>query len=210
MLETMAKLEHLRRSRSSLVDQDTEYSLVWLAKDMIENSPILFLDEFQLPDRVAAKILSNLLTSFFQLGGVVIATSNRMPDELAKAAGMEFVPPPGRGGLVRNWLGLGAGNRGKGELYGGTSDYAGFLKVLKARCEIWDMEGGKDWRRREAEEDMIDMEELREDMVHGIHQVQDNSTPRSPERSYGHDFYNTSETAQENKDGVEKIQRNII
>lgn len=63
---------------------ETEYSLLVIAKDMVDKSPILFLDEFQLPDRAASKILANLLTSFFQLGGVLIASSNRMPDELAK------------------------------------------------------------------------------------------------------------------------------
>lgn len=77
-----------------------EHSLIWLAKDMIEKSPVLFLDEFRLSDRAASKILSNLFTAFFQLGGVLIATSNRMPDELAKASGMDFTAPP-RGGLVR-------------------------------------------------------------------------------------------------------------
>lgn len=36
------------------------------------------------------------MTSFFQLGGVLIATSNRMPEDLAKAMGMEFPRPPSR------------------------------------------------------------------------------------------------------------------
>jgi protein AFG1 len=103
MLETLSKLESLRHSRQATGNLETEYSLLWLAKDMIEKSPILFLDEFQLPDRAASKILTNLLTTFFQLGGVLIASSNRMPDELAKASGVEFAPPP-KGGLVRNWL----------------------------------------------------------------------------------------------------------
>jgi protein AFG1 len=84
MLEVISNLESLRRSRLAAGSLDTEYSLLWLAKDMIEKSPIIFLDEFQLPDRAASKILSNLLTTFFQLGGVLIASSNRMPDELAK------------------------------------------------------------------------------------------------------------------------------
>ena len=44
MLETLARLEQLRKARSV---GDSEYSLVWLAKEMIEKSPILFLDEFQ-------------------------------------------------------------------------------------------------------------------------------------------------------------------
>ena len=146
-----------------------EYSLLWLAKDMIEKSPILFLDEFQLPDRAASKILSNLLTTFFHLGGVLIASSNRMPDELAKASGVEFTPPP-RGSLVKNWLGLGPSSRGRGDIFAVNSEFAGFLEVLKARCEVWDMEGERDWRRREAEE--IETDEsvgaMREEMVEGF------------------------------------------
>jgi len=149
MLETLARLEQLRQSRSQpeTPEENSEHSLIWLAKDMIENSPILFLDEFQLPDRAASKILSNLFTAFFQLGGVLIATSNRMPDELAKASGMDFAAPP-RGGLLRNWWGYGAGR----SMFPANNEYAEFVEVLKARCEIWNMEGGRDWRRREAEE----------------------------------------------------------
>ena len=164
MLETFSRLEQLRRSRLATPimtangTQEEEHSLLWLARDMISTSPILFLDEFQLPDRAASKILSNLFTSFFHLGGVLIATSNRMPEELANASGIEFTAPPSsRLGLFGNrWglLGSGTSNgRGRSEsMFPGKGDFAAFLEVLRARCEIWDMEGGKDWRRREAEE----------------------------------------------------------
>ncbi|EOD47526.1 putative mitochondrial atpase protein [Neofusicoccum parvum UCRNP2] len=136
MLETLAKLEALRRTRSSAFSSksvfDDEHSLLVLARDMIETSPILFLDEFQLPDRAASKIMSNLMTSFFHLGGVLIATSNRMPEELAKAAGMEFTPPPNRMDSLKWRL----GGRGKSEnMFVGRGDFAPFLDVLKARCE---------------------------------------------------------------------------
>ncbi|KAH8596345.1 AFG1-like ATPase-domain-containing protein [Bisporella sp. PMI_857] len=145
MLEILSRLEHLRKIRPA---EDSEYSMVWLAKEMIDKSPILFLDEFQLPDRAASKILSNLLTPFFQLGGVLIASSNRMPDELAKASGMDFTAPA-RGGFVRSWLGLSGGSlRSK---YQANNEYGQFVDVLKARCDIWDMNGGRDWRRREVE-----------------------------------------------------------
>lgn len=159
MLETFARLEQLRRSRlteSAAVprsgSQDEEHSLLWLARDMISTSPILFLDEFQLPDRAASKILSNLFTPFFHLGGVLIATSNRMPEELANASGMEFAAPPSsRLGLLGGKLGF-SNQGGRSEnMFSGKGDFAPFLEVLRARCEIWDMEGGKDWRRREAE-----------------------------------------------------------
>lgn len=164
MLETFARLEQLRRSRLTQLSAaptngsgDEEHSLLWLARDMISTSPILFLDEFQLPDRAASKILSNLFTSFFHLGGVLIATSNRMPEELANASGIEFAAPPhSRSGLLGNrWGLLGSKNQsGRSEsMFDGKGDFAAFLDVLRARCEIWDMEGGKDWRRREAEEE---------------------------------------------------------
>ncbi|KAM0797404.1 AFG1-like ATPase-domain-containing protein [Usnea florida] len=163
MLDTFARLEQLRKSRlaesSALLRSGTqheEHSLLMLARNMISTSPILFLDEFQLPDRAASKILSNLLTSFFHLGGVLIATSNRMPEELANASGIEFAAPPSsRLGLLGNRWGI-LGSRGQGgrseNMFAGKGDFAAFLEVLRARCEIWDMEGGRDWRRHEAEQ----------------------------------------------------------
>lgn len=148
MLETFSRLEQLRLSRSSLLQSPTqdEYSLLWLARDLIEKSPILFLDEFQLPDRAASKILSNLMTSFFQLGGVLIATSNRMPEELAKAAGMEFERPVSRLSRLGWRLGM-QGVVGRDDGPGQKGEFAQFLEVLRTRCEVWEMEGKKDYRR---------------------------------------------------------------
>lgn len=167
MLETISRLEHLRQSRQTGGGNSSEYSLIWLAKEMIENSPILFLDEFQLPDRAASKILSNLFTAFFQLGGVLIASSNRMPDELAKASGMDF-SAPAKGGVVGRWLGLGSGR----SRFPADNEYSQFVDVLKARCDIWDMEGGRDWRRREVEEmdeEAAEIAEImREEMISGF------------------------------------------
>ncbi|KAI4190472.1 MAG: hypothetical protein L6R41_000777 [Letrouitia leprolyta] len=156
MLETFARLEQLRKIRlATVAGGDEEHSLLWLARDIVSTSPILFLDEFQLPDRTASKILSILLTAFFHLGGVLIATSNRMPEELANASGVEFAPPPmSRLGMLRNrWGLLGSGSRGGRSEYSsnGKGDFAAFLEVLRARCEIWKMESCKDWRRWEFE-----------------------------------------------------------
>ena len=161
MLEAIAKLEILRKRRlksSSPLNADLpseEHSLLWLARDLISSSPIIFLDEFQLPDRAASKILSNLLTSFFHLGGVLIATSNRMPEELANASGVEFAPPSsastGLWGNQWNLFGKTSPNGRTDSMTPGKGDFAAFLEVLRARCEAWDMEGGKDWRRREVE-----------------------------------------------------------
>lgn len=150
MLETFAKLESLRKSRSrTLANPDEDHSLLWVAKDMIQNSPILFLDEFQMPDRAASKILTNVMTSFFQLGGVLVATSNRMPEELAKASGMEF-PPPSRMEALGWRIGLRRKSSTSDRMFGGQTEFAAFLEVLKARCEVWEMEGGKDYRRIES------------------------------------------------------------
>ncbi|MCJ1470566.1 hypothetical protein MMC07_009212 [Pseudocyphellaria aurata] len=169
MLETFGKLEQLRRKRydvlSSVAGQHEEHSLLCLARDMISTSPILFLDEFQLPDRAAAKILSILFTSFFQLGGVLIATSNRMPEELANASGVEFAAPPSSrlGWLGNRWGLLGAASmvRKSENMFPPNGDFAAFLGVLCARCEVWNMEGGKDWRRQETElEDDAELESL--------------------------------------------------
>ena len=157
MLETFSKLEDLRRSRlrsatsSGLTDSGDEYPLLWLAREMINTSPILFLDEFQLPDRTASKIISHLMTGFFQLGGVLIATSNRMPDELAKAAGMQFVRPSSRfESLAWSW-GFRSNIDISVKMFAGQGEFANFLELLRARCDIWEMEGDKDHRRIEIE-----------------------------------------------------------
>lgn len=153
MLHVLHQLEALRRSRQLIIPsslgQEDDYSLLWLARDLISTSPILFLDEFQLPDRAAAKIMTNLMTCFFHLGGVLIATSNRMPEELAKAAGMDFAqPPPSR--LDSLGWSFGLVKKGKQPNPGKRSEFAAFLDVLRARCEVWEMEGASDYRRKEA------------------------------------------------------------
>lgn len=56
--------------------------LLVIALDLVRNSPILLLDEFQAPDPATTSILSTLLSHFFELGGVLLATSNKKPGEL--------------------------------------------------------------------------------------------------------------------------------
>jgi len=97
------------------------------------------------------------MTSFFQLGGVLIATSNRMPEELAKAAGVEFGRPPPRLQSMRwrfPWTDERDRIRSSDNMFAGKGEFADFLDVLKARCDVWEMDGGKDYRRQEAEESM--------------------------------------------------------
>ncbi|RSM10491.1 hypothetical protein CEP52_003585 [Fusarium oligoseptatum] len=149
MLYIISQLEHHRKSHFGNTDSESDYSILWVAKKLVDESPILFLDEFQLPDRAASKILNHLFIAFFQLGGVLIASSNRMPEELQNATGVDYTPAPSKG-LIRKFFG--ASVRARGELYGSTSDFANFLEVLKARCDFWQMEGARDWRRREETE----------------------------------------------------------
>lgn len=186
MLYTISRLEQFRKSNPDMAREDREWSLLWMAKEMIEQSPILFLDEFQLPDRASSKILSNLFIPFFQLGGVLVASSNRMPDELEKATGEQHVQPAtGAGGLVSQLFGAGT-QKQRGELFGRTSDFAAFLEVLKARCDFWHMEGAKDWRRRDLTEHAdvparphAEADENSDERVLLVHEdVGDSTTPR--------------------------------
>ncbi|GJN70860.1 hypothetical protein PLIIFM63780_002547 [Purpureocillium lilacinum] len=144
MLYTLSQLEKHRETYRNKSAANSEYSIAWMAKKLVDESPILFLDEFQLPDRAASKILSHLFIAFFQLGGILVASSNRMPEELQKATGVDYAPGPARGLMSKIF-----GARGRGELYGPSSDFANFLEVLKARCDFWQMEGAQDWRRKE-------------------------------------------------------------
>ncbi|KAK2056333.1 AFG1-like ATPase [Colletotrichum caudatum] len=148
MLYTFSQLERFRQSHPELSGNEKEYSMLWLAKKLVQESPILFLDEFQLPDRAASKILSHLFIAFFHLGGVLIASSNRMPEELQKAIGVEYTVAPTDGFLRSLFLG---GARSRGTLHS-QNDFAAFVEVLKARCDFWHMEGATDWRRRETGE----------------------------------------------------------
>jgi peroxisome-assembly ATPase len=66
-------------------------------------------------------------------------------------------------------LRLGSNSHGRGDVFAGNGEFGSFLEVLKARCEIWDMEGGRDWRRRDAEETGRDgnVETMRGEMIEG-------------------------------------------
>ncbi|EWC45197.1 hypothetical protein DRE_06085 [Drechslerella stenobrocha 248] len=81
MLSVYARLEDHRR-RTDLRDT---YSLLHVARELVASSTVLFLDEFQMPDRASGKILKSLLSNFFMLGGVLVATSNRLPETLVAA-----------------------------------------------------------------------------------------------------------------------------
>jgi peroxisome-assembly ATPase len=149
MLQMVSQLEQMRRDALALpISSVAEYSLLTLARNLIHDSPVLFLDEFQLPDRMAATTLSNLMTIFFRLGGVLIATSNRLPDELAKAAGLQY-PPSTLLGSANSKTKLHDKTRKKVTLPG-NSEFTEFLDLLKARCDVWQLDGTKDYRREDS------------------------------------------------------------
>ncbi|KAG5366015.1 putative ATPase N2B [Yarrowia sp. B02] len=75
------------RSAEAVLGKDseallTDYILLELAQDMIDNHTVLLLDEFMLPDMAAAKIVKTLFIYYFKFGGVLVATSNRLPKDL--------------------------------------------------------------------------------------------------------------------------------
>ncbi|KAI5838536.1 mitochondrial ATPase [Morchella snyderi] len=117
MLHIISSLEAMRRTRT-LPGEENEYSLLRLARATVLESPVLFLDEFQMPDRAAAKLVSGLLVGFWGMGGVLVGSSNRRAEDLVQGAGA-----------------------------GREREFDGFLKALGRRCQFWDMGGGKDWRR---------------------------------------------------------------
>jgi len=147
MLNALSRLEEFRRSNAAIAQKGQEYSLLWMASEMVEQSPILFLDEFQLPDRAASSLLCHFFILFFELGGVLVASSNRMPEELEHAAGVQYSPPALTRRLQQALRGWG---RPQGKLNSTTRDFSALLDVLKARCDFRHIEGAKDWRRREA------------------------------------------------------------
>ncbi|OBA23916.1 hypothetical protein METBIDRAFT_76838 [Metschnikowia bicuspidata var. bicuspidata NRRL YB-4993] len=61
---------------------ENEFILFEIAQKMIDKSTIFMLDEFMLPDIAAAQIIRILFVHYFKLGGVLIATSNKLPEEL--------------------------------------------------------------------------------------------------------------------------------
>lgn len=73
----------LKNGRQQIkLTMENEFILFEIAQKMINKNTILMLDEFMLPDIASANIIKILFTYYFKLGGVLVATSNKLPEDL--------------------------------------------------------------------------------------------------------------------------------
>jgi predicted ATPase len=109
------KRDKFLQANHPLLNYENEFVLFEVAARLIEKFHVLILDEFMLPDIASAKIINILFVYYFKLGGVLVASSNRLPEELYS------------GSINKTTMG-------------------DFEKILRARCDVWNMRSDKDYR----------------------------------------------------------------
>lgn len=119
------KRDSFMQANHPLLNYENEFVLFEVAARLIEKSHVLILDEFMLPDIAAAKIVNVLFVYYFKLGGVLVASSNRLPEELYS------------GSVNKSTMGQ-------------------FEKILRARCDVWNMQSDNDYRTNLKEADIAD------------------------------------------------------
>jgi len=72
------------RAESVQGGRDNRHVLQAIARELVSRSWLIIFDEFQVTDIATAAVLKELLAQVFRMGGVVVATSNRSPDDLYK------------------------------------------------------------------------------------------------------------------------------
>lgn len=80
--ERLIEVNHGHYSSTRVPSWESEFLLFHVARKMMEKNTVLMLDEFMLPDIALAQIIKILFTYYFKLGGVLVATSNKLPEEL--------------------------------------------------------------------------------------------------------------------------------
>lgn len=108
----------------SILNYENQFILFKVASNLVEKFHILIIDEFMLPDIASAKIINSLFIYYFKLGGVLITTSNKLPEDLYS------------GSINKNSI----------------SD---FEKILRLRCDVWNMQSEKDYRIELNNNDLI-------------------------------------------------------